>query len=104
MARWTDLGCLGLLISERASIKAVSRSGTSAMWRSMIAPASGLPKLSQLAGTAFQMCLIHISSQCTVGITKSANNTTNMECSTKNQWYHMMSASVSQECAVQNVR
>ena len=76
----------------------------SAMWRSIISPASGFPSLSQFAGMLSQLCLTHISSQCTTAVTELASNTAIGKDSTKRQWYHMMSASVSQECAAQKVR
>ena len=76
------LGYLGLLISERASIKALSWSGMSVMWRSIIVLATGFPRLSQLAGMSFQVCLTYISSQCMVAVRELVSNTVIMEDST----------------------
>ena len=86
---WTCLGCLGLLTSERVSTRALSRSGLRAMWRSIIIPVVVFPRLSQLGGTAFQVCLTNISSQCTAGVTKPASITANRKDTTKVQWYRM---------------
>ena len=79
-----------------------------------MAPAVAFPKLSQLAGTEFQVCLTLISSQCTAGVTKLASSRPAMKDSAKShwQWYHMSngwgrgggSAPVGHECAVQKVR
>ena len=98
----TRLGCLGLLTSERASIKALSRSGLSAMWRFIIALEVVLPRLSQLAGTVFQACLILISSQRTAAVVKSASNTAGRKDSAKSQWY-VSTGPVSYENGVQKV-
>ena len=85
----TCLGCAGSLTSESASIKALSRSGLSAIWRLIIAPEVVFPRLSQLAGTSFQVCLTHISSQCMADVAKSASNTAIRKDGTESQWHHM---------------
>ena len=87
--RVTCLECLGLLTSESASIKAFSRSGLSAMWRFIIAPAVVFPRLSQLAGTSFQVCLTRISSQCVAAVAKAVSSTAVRKDNTESQWYHM---------------
>ena len=87
VVRSTCLGCRGLLTSERASINAFSRSGISAMWRLIIAPAVVFPRLSQPVGTAFQLCLTNISSQCTEAAAKLASVTAIRKDNAKSQWY-----------------
>jgi len=57
------LECFGLLTSYRASIKAFSRSGLSAMRRSIMASTDGWPMLSQCSGTAVHPCFIRMSPQ-----------------------------------------
>ena len=59
----TRFGLLGSLTSYSASTIAFSWRGLSATWRSMTAPAGGLPTVSQLGGTVFQVCLARTSSQ-----------------------------------------
>ena len=81
----TRLECLGLLISETASIKAVSRSGSSTIWRSIVEPADGWPRVSQLTGTECQVCLIFKSFQGTTTVAKSVSGTVAKKKSTKNQ-------------------
>jgi hypothetical protein len=83
--RRTRLRCLGLLTSERVSI---SRSGLSAMYRSIVVPAGGWPRLSQLTGTAFQVCLTCMSSQGTRGVVKSARSMAVRKKSAESQRYH----------------
>ena len=103
--RKTCLACPGLLTSLRVSIKAPSRSGFSAMWSLIIAPALVLPTLSQFPGLEFQVCLTNILSQCIAAIAKSGSSTIIKKDSGKSQWYNMRTGiPVGQECAVQKVK
>ena len=61
---------LGSLISEAASFKALSRSGWSTMWISIVDPADGWPRVSQLTGMSCQVSLISMSLQGTTGVTR----------------------------------
>ena len=54
-----------------------------------MAPAVALPRLSQLAGMAFQVCLINTSSQCAAAVAKSASSTAIRKESIESQGYHM---------------
>ena len=69
--RGTCLECLGLLITETPSVKALCRSGLSTILRSKVEPADGWPRVSQLTGISCQVCLIFISPQGTTGVATS---------------------------------
>lgn len=83
--RSTCLWCLGLLMLARASVKASSRSGLTAMLRLILVPAGGWPRHSQLTGTAAQVCMTRMSPQCSSGVAKSARSTAVRKESTENQ-------------------
>ena len=79
MVRRTSLEWLGLLISERASINAFSRSGSSTIWRSIVEPADGWPRVSQLTGMSCQVCIIFMSPQGMTGAATSVRGTAEEE-------------------------
>ena len=54
--------CIGSLTSWSMSMRAFSRCGFSAMWRSIVVPAGGCPRLSQLDGEVVQECFVCIFS------------------------------------------
>ena len=59
------------------------------MW-SMMVPAVALPRHSQLAGIAFQVCLINTSSQCTAAVAKLASRAIRKQSvESEGQGYHI---------------